>query len=58
MLVLVDVSYDTIVAYKVVEDETEEEVLKFLKEATSNQERKAINRLKTRIYVSHQCFRI
>ena len=42
LLALVDVCHDTIVAYKVVEHETEEEVLKFLKEATSNQDRIAI----------------
>lgn len=42
LLALVDVCHDTIVAYKVVEHETEEDVLNFLKEATSNQDRIAI----------------
>lgn len=42
LLALLDVCHDTIVAYKVVEDETEEEVLNFFTEATSNQDRIAI----------------
>lgn len=41
LLTLVDVCHDPIVAYKVVEHETEE-VLKFLTETSFNQERKAI----------------
>ena len=39
LLVLVDTLHDTVVAYKVVEHETEQEVYKFLREATRNQKR-------------------
>ena len=42
LLALVDTLHDTIVAYKVVEHETEEEVYEFLREATRNQPRIAI----------------
>ena len=42
LLTLIDVCHDTVVAYKVVEHETEEEVRKFLEEATKNQERISI----------------
>ena len=42
LLTLIDVCHDTVVAYKVVEHETEEEVKKFLEEATRNQDRTAI----------------
>ena len=42
LLVLVDVKHKTIVAYKLVEEETEEVVYDFLREATCNQPRNAI----------------
>ena len=42
LLTLVDTSHNTVVAYKIVEEETEEEVYKFLREATLNQPRKGI----------------
>ena len=38
LLVLVDTIHDTVVAYKVVEHENEQEVHKFLREATINQQ--------------------
>ena len=42
LLALMDVCHDTIVAYKIVEHETEKEVYKFLSQATQNQPRIAI----------------
>ena len=42
LLVLVDVKHKTIVAYKLVEEETEEVVYDFLREATCNHPRNAI----------------
>lgn len=42
LLALVDACHDTIISYKVVEQETEEEIYKFLRESTRNQPRIAI----------------
>lgn len=42
LLALMDVSHNTLVSYKIVEKETEEEVYNFLREATRNQPRKGI----------------
>ena len=42
LLVLVDVKHKSIVAYKLVEEETEEVVYDFLREATRNQPRNTI----------------